>query len=205
MPGVPNNDGHLDLVVRDSSSRITALLGNGAGVFSPTGVAVSVQPSGAFRVIDLNHDGKLDLVISGVFSPQPAASVLLGTGTGTFGPETAVSVANYNSNAKIAGDFNGDGTIDLAVGVNSPRQVAILSGDGNGGFAPSITIPVAIGPFALLEVGDLNGDGTADLGVAWNPVAPGPFTQTLSLLLSNGAGGFGPLTDIVPGTMVAGT
>jgi hypothetical protein len=58
----------------------------------------------------------------------------------------------------VAGDFNGDGKLDLAI--SGQPGVAILLGNGDGTFqAPTVVIPTD----GNLAVADLNGDGKLDL------------------------------------------
>jgi hypothetical protein len=64
-----------------------------------------------------------------------------------------------------AGDFNGDGKLDLAVANTGDDTVSILLGNGSGLFARSIDVAVGSGPVSVMA-GDLNHDQVADLVVA---------------------------------------
>src|SRR5947208_15924560 len=67
----------------------------------------------------------------------------------------------------VAGDFNQDGKMDLAVNCTGFDVVAILFGDGLGGFTLGGHFPVDTltkGP----QVGDVNADGHLDLVNASN-------------------------------------
>ena len=69
------------------------------------------------------------------------------------------------------------------------NNVTILLGNGSGGFAPVSGSPFAVAgsPFSV-AVADFNGDGIQDL------VTPNWSSNTISVLLGNGAGGFTPAT-----------
>ncbi|MBL8207217.1 MAG: VCBS repeat-containing protein [Blastocatellia bacterium] len=67
------------------------------------------------------------------------------------------------------GDFNGDGSQDLAVGIVGPTSTSlrILLGNGSGGFSPDYYSWVNNGSIPPpIAVGDFNGDGKQDLAVA---------------------------------------
>lgn len=91
----------------------------------------------------------------------------------------------YDPLAVVAGDFNGDGKLDLAVVIFGTNSVSILLGDGYGGFttAPGSPVAVGTGPDAL-SVGDFNGDGFEDLVVANHD------SDDVTILLGNGDGSF---------------
>ena len=127
------------------------------------------------------------------------ANLLIGTGglAGTAGTQTVggsnspVAVGNKPQSV-VAGDFNGDGFIDLAVLNNSDKTITILTGDGTGKFtATSRTYGTGSVPVALVTA-DFNGDGNLDLAVAnsGDPAVPGD--TSVSILLGNGDGTFNP-------------
>src|ERR1035437_1766627 len=72
---------------------------------------------------DFNGDGKKDLATANGASNN--ISVLLGTGTGSFG--TATNFVGTYPMSVVSADFNGDGKLDLAtVNANSVGTVSIL-------------------------------------------------------------------------------
>src|SRR5215813_9935645 len=84
---------------------------------------------------DFNGDGKLDLAVAnwGDFFDGSTVSILLGTGTGSFGTKTDFDTGDA-PNSVAVGDFNGDGTLDLAVANSYSNTVSILLGTGTGSF-----------------------------------------------------------------------
>ena len=83
----------------------------------------------------------------------------------------------------VAGDFNHDGNMDLAVNCTGFDVVAILFGDGQGGFVlgghfPTDTLTKG------LQVGDVNRDGNLDLVSATN------WGYDENILLGDGLGSF---------------
>lgn len=87
-----------------------------------------------------------------------------------------------------AGDFNGDGKLDLVTANNDFGNVSVLLGDGAGRFGASKVFGVGPKPEGV-AVADFNGDNKADIVTA-NFGAP-----NVSVLLSDGAGGFGAATN----------
>jgi hypothetical protein len=84
----------------------------------------------------------------------------------------------------VSGDFNGDGTLDIAAAVGDPTQtVLILLGDGKGNFTPVTKAPITTSGIPTL-VRDFNGDGIPDL------LLTTPDGGTITILLGNGDGTF---------------
>ena len=164
------------------------LLGNGDGTFQPqVTYTVGMYPS-AIVAGDFTGDGKLDLAVGG-YTPSYASIVvwlLPGNGDGTFQP--AVQVATGLSGYPIvAGDFNGDGRLDLAATgldpLTSSSEVSILLGNGDGTFQPQVTYAAGLSPSAIVA-GDFTGDGKLDLATADSG------DNSVSVLLGKGDGTF---------------
>ena len=157
------------------------------GVSFPTTVTYTV---GSFprslAIADFNGDGKADLAV--VNETSQAVSILLGHGDGTFtaGPSFYVPGGGYAIQV-AAGDFNGDGKIDLAVTNLLGHNVAVFLGHGDGTFGTATTFGVNGAAFAVATA-DVNGDGKVDLVVT--NAAGGSTGQTLQVLLGNGDGTF---------------
>jgi hypothetical protein len=91
------------------------------------------------------------------------------------------------------GDFDGDGSPDLATANVEDESVSVLIGDGAGEFGANVDYEIGRSPRAV-AVGDVDGDGDADL------VTANPASSTASVLLGDGAGGFAEKEDYSTGT-----
>jgi hypothetical protein len=192
-----NGDGKLDLAVANlSSNNVSILLGTGVGTFSaPTNFAVDEGPV-SVAVGDFNGDGKLDLATANEGNGSRNVSILLGTGSGTFGAATSVTLGGNFPTSVAVGDFNGDGKLDLAVPITTfngivPVGVSILLGTGTGSFSAATTSAPVDSRNQNVAVGDFNGDGKLDLAVAGS--------DSSSILLGDGTGSFSAPTNVVVG------
>ena len=159
-----NGDGLEDCIVSFNAAcgGIQVALGTGDTGFGPVASFPVFCFPGDFDVADVNGDGHLDVVTAENF----ATSVLLGDGTGAFGPAITVSVAEQPVACGL-GDFDKDGDPDLALGweISNIAGVDVLWNDGDGNFS--------VGPRLFtgheireLDSQDYNGDGHVDLAVA---------------------------------------
>src|SRR5437016_6242529 len=109
------------------------------------------------------------LILSSAFLPSALANHRTGS---IIAPELLV-----------AGDFNQDGNMDLAVNCAGFDVVAILFGDGQGGFTLAGHFPVDTLPKGL-QMGDVNRDGHLDL------VSATSWGYDQIVLLGDGLGSF---------------
>jgi hypothetical protein len=119
---------------------------------------------GSIAIADVNHDGKLDIIVAN--TTDGTLSVLLGDGKGRFTPAAGSPFACGKSPNDIAtGDFNGDGNLDLLVANTETPYLTVLLGDGKGGFAPAPHSPFDTHSHPHVHgvaVADFNGDGKLD-------------------------------------------
>jgi hypothetical protein len=164
-----NNDGNLDLLVtRNHSDAVDVFLGDGKGGFLPApGSPFTASPSTApfthgLDLVDLNEDGKLDLVTTNGKSHE--LGILFGDGRGRFaaGPPVRLDLGVSQTFYAI-GDVDDDGHVDL-VTVSSgmddpgPASLRIWHGDGKGRFSPqpgpSLPLPAEAHSLMLAKIGN---------------------------------------------------
>jgi len=112
---------------------------------------------------DFNGDGALDLAMILAVSDGGNRLVgLLNDGAGKFATSAAIANPIGNPVALAAGDFNGDGKLDVAVATD--LELDLLGGDGQG----SLQAASSIAPIVASELvaADINGDGALDLVLA---------------------------------------
>lgn len=185
-----NNDGMLDIAVRDSNTSFARALGTAGGGFGAFGPAGMIDVPTDLAIVDFTNDGKRDIVGVGAgfaFLFQPFAFVLPGNGAGGFAP-IVKSAWIQAPNRMDYGDFNNDGNLDIAtanslVGGFQIHRVATAFGNGSGGFSGTATYIAGSSPTGIV-VKDLNGDGTRDIACS------NAQSNTISVLYGTGAGTF---------------
>ena len=207
-----NGDGRLDLVTanrgrydRDRRSfvggNVSVLLGRGDGTLTDQQTFDVGENPLAVQAIDVNEDGRLDLVTvnQGRFDFDrldfvgDGVSVLLGKGDGTFADQRTLGVGDFPSSVQVV-DVNQDGALDLVTSNYSSGNVSVRLGRGDGTFAAQRTSAVGGVPISV-QVVDVNGDGSLDLVT----IGPDNFDFELqthvdgqvSVLLGRGNGTFG--------------
>src|SRR5580658_2289327 len=192
--GDVNGDGIVDLVIGSfpvdgTTPPFQVLLGKGNGTFQAAKTIASSLAGGAEpKLVDVNHDGILDLVY--LYGSGASEIVTqLGNGDGTFG-DPLIFKLNGNSQAFAIADVNGDGVPDVVAGcyVNSLDSICVGLGNGDGTFssAGSTAVPVLVYDLAL---GDFNNDGNMDVVVIGNQEG-GVSPSTMTVLLGKGDGSF---------------
>jgi hypothetical protein len=176
-----NGDGKQDLFVNTSNwgcsgtsgnvafgSGFLYLKGNGNGTFAVSPQSCLLNDNAGVPIaVDLNADGKLDVVVpyASPNSEYTGIGILQGKGNGTF-TENQVFYTGYSVVGTGIGDFNGDGMPDV-VAVDAFNYFSVLLNE---------TQPVSISPltvnYGTVAVGSkkaetviLNNDQTKSLGI----------------------------------------
>ena len=200
--GDMNNDRKLDLVVACTRTRsITVLEGKGNGQFGATLSNTPLEDApGEMALGDLNGDGKLDVAVSS----HDSYGVVLFTGDGKGGltkaPASPIVMRlgeHPHTHGLAVADANRDNKLDLITCNNSDNDISLAFGDGRGNFSrASQSFPVGPSPYPF-GTGDVNNDGWLDIVATATATGPLrrqqlPFSRALTLLLSDGKGGFTP-------------
>jgi hypothetical protein len=174
-----NGDGRADLVATATNAgHVSILLQSPAGTGSflpPQTVAAGFQPFDV-AIADLNADGRLDLVIANLGTPDNSAtaslSVILNN---SASPGSFLAATNYatgeRSESVSVGDINGDGNPDIAVanagGFGNTGSVSVFfqNPGAPGAFLPAVNRPGASQPLGV-AIADLNGDNLLDIALA---------------------------------------
>src|SRR5262249_46699859 len=193
-----NSDGRPDLLINDNVGSAFVLLNLGGGVFA-TPVTTNIGANASqLSIGDFNGDGFPDIAVTqtqNLFDSNAQVCLLPGNGDGTFRPSVAGGcVSAPTARGVVAGDFNGDGKLDLAF-VMYGDQTFNPPGGGEAHFADAAT-PTRSPVFAAgtpnppgMGVALGNGDGSLQTPQIY-PTDPG--SADLAVGDFNGDG----LTDI---------
>lgn len=192
--------------------QVTVFANQGSGNFQSLGTfpvatsqVVEFASLASLEIVDVNGDGKADLVTQAYFLPageaaEPATvAVALNNGDGTFAAPVQASYNAQTNGGDIeleslrVGDFNNDGKVDLLLiypaywMANFTQPFIFLPGNGDGTFGAEtdclITTPyVASGaatgqpPAGKADVLDVNLDGNLDVAFGSGAVVLGDGT-----------------------------
>ncbi|MYS06687.1 hypothetical protein GTW71_09610 [Streptomyces sp. SID6041] len=161
---------------------------------------------GSAVISDIDGDGDQDVVSQD--ARGNVALVWRGDGTGALGVGTAVQlnpapgcdtsgdnpcVVRFPTDVAV-GDFDGDGTPDLATSNTNTHNVSVVLGHGDGTFGTAAQFGLGGGTAPQsIATADLDGDGHLDL------VTSNTSTGTLSVLPGDGDGGFGTASSVPAG------
>jgi hypothetical protein len=200
-----DGNGHLGFYANTGIYR-----NNGDGTFTPQPLLVNyfgqaVFPTYFAAIADFNRDGRADVALSASQGGSPSttgnAVYIENSTVGGLFTTTALNFAEPVGPLG-AGDFDGDGCPDLAVG--AATQVEIFKGDCKGNFTPvasyltgtGATVTSLIGGYysslepSDIAVTDLDGDGHLDI------VYTIPGLSLAKVLYGNGDGTFTAGADI---------
>ena len=165
-----DGDGNLDVAINGNDSYVVFYWGHGDGTFTPQ---VQNWADGNYvdgrgmATGDFNEDGLDDLARAACCNGM--LKVLLSNGDRTFVQTNLVAtgLGDNDPYAVAAGDFNGDGHLDLLVGGGSAGHVSFLQGNGDGTFtnlgANGWWTNLDIGTYFSWAAYDYRGNGNLDL------------------------------------------
>jgi hypothetical protein len=165
-----NGDGIPDLLVvnqlQSGTGSVLIYLGNGDGTFtykSSTAISTAI---GGLVLGDFNHDGNLDVALSGNW-------MLLGNGNGTFQTPAHFSSNPTSWTAITAGDINGDGWPDLVLyDWGYSNTIYVLLNNQHGGFTQTTMQDTSNnGPPFYILLANLRPNGNVDMIVSQDGLA----------------------------------
>jgi len=205
--GDVNKDGCVDAVTVDTTGNATFFPGQCDGTFDISNTRVfgtGIMP-GTVVLSDVNDDGNLDLISSGMnldgyrdIGDTNSISVQFGDGTGNFSSPKLYRGKTGMFSLAVA-DLNGDGFPEVVTANQDSDTVTVYLNDGSGFGAPGgnyigyVTTgqinPVTNAQSPNFALIDVNGDGHKDL-VTFEIGEQYPLPNVVTVLLGDGTGNF---------------
>ncbi|MEX0712149.1 MAG: FG-GAP-like repeat-containing protein, partial [Pirellulales bacterium] len=151
---------------------IASVTGPATPTFLRTGFASGASPQ-SVAVGDFNSDGRLDVAVANFLSGT--VSVLLNNTEDGAGTPVLADRQDFDTLSGplslVAGDFNGDGLVDLAIASSEDEGITVLvnttlAGGGTASFTRQDFLQES--PPIALAVGDFNSDDRNDLAVIFD-------------------------------------
>lgn len=181
-----NGDGVTDACIANhAADTLSILLGVGDGTFGPQQlITLGSRPRGVC-VLDGDGDGDIDIAVSNAISGD--LSVLLNDGFGVFAEASRIPLPYPRPWSIASEDMDGDGILDLVVGMRDVNGGRLLVHAGRGGAGFELVADVSAGvEFWNIATGDVNGDGFPDVSAVGGHVG---HPDTSSILFGDGLGG----------------
>lgn len=164
-----NNDGKLDYAINGAqyiagtgfTQNVDLNINTGNG-FETTEAWIPGTQNGNFKVLDINNDNQLDVLVLGLNADNELIFNVYKNNNGTL--ELSQELKPIYDGEMAYADFNGDGFLDVVVsGLDSDYNayLGVLMNDGTGTFTLKEIEGEGLGS-ASLDVGDLNNDGHYD-------------------------------------------
>lgn len=199
-----DGDGDLDLLVgRANASGNAVLHNNGSGGFAAPvfyqHAPGTQNPGAAVALVDVDRDGRSDLMASATTANNGVVSIRRNNGDGTFASPVVYNLMAYSwtLSSIASADLNGDGWPDVIGTTPSGRAVDgfhVLLSNGSGGFQTGMYYPAAKQTVEAMAF-DADGDGDADVLTLANDSA------VLTLHINAGDGRLPVLPQYAIGTL----
>ena len=181
-----DGNGALDIgVVTASTPTFAVFLGLGGGRFRMPVFSSPVPKYTRATAVDLDHDGREDLVWSGTDYIGLVSGVVFSNGDGSFRRGYGLGGGWERFVAAWPADVNGDGNPDFVkqdAFEIQPFSIVVDLTDRTGNVVSTVKSPAAGGPdVPEIAIADFDGDGLLD--VAW------AGTEGLAVVKGDGAGG----------------
>lgn len=193
-----NGDGRDDLIV-GTYLGLEVYLNNGSGAYELSysytcnlgTYDIDITDQGS----DFNGDGIYDLCIAAPgIGPNEGLSDLevhFGQGDGTYN-STSVRMLYGTVCGNRAGDFNGDGKLDIAFINSTERYLGLLFGDETGGFRNQVRYDIPKFQPRRIDCMDIDADGDLDVVVSAFEFNPSELKSSIYVFLN----GLNPVSAI---------
>lgn len=174
-------------------SDLVTLLTSALQYSIPSTITMGTYPRQVLAV-DLNKDGKVDIVSANSGNANQAVMFRLGNGDGQFQTATAFTSGSSAYGVAVA-DFNKDGNLDLAAVNSGSNDISVRLATGAAQYGNAMNYTSGADPRAI-AAGDLNGDGAIDLAT----VSFGSSNLNVYLNKNDGTGTFNAASSSTVGT-----
>lgn len=123
-----DNDGDLDLAVANSiagAGEVAILQNDGTGVFTDIAAVTGMTGTSAVVAGDWDGDGDLDLAVANSTAGAGEVAILQNDGSSNFSVDNTVG-SQTGASGLVAGDWDGNNTLDLAVANSGGNNVTAL-------------------------------------------------------------------------------
>jgi Zn-dependent metalloprotease len=180
-----NSDSWLDIVFTKSPSTLIgdnmiAAVKSDLGVFRTSNASYNLVGGLPELIVAADYDRDLYIDLAEINSENNDFKPLWGNGTGAFSGLYSYSLGSSPSGL-ANGDFNGDGYIDLAVGISGAVKIYSYNATVGRSFIETGTITITGNPNAVAS-GDIDDDGDIDLLFS--------TLNSISILINDGIGNF---------------